>query len=96
MGVASPFQSKMPLEYWLGGLTTTELVRLWEFLSRNLDEEPDIFENANAFREMCMAEDLPTGEEVRKHIYSRTMPSFLYACKDRGDPPGFLPPQEGE
>ncbi len=39
MGVASPFQSRTPLEYWLSGLITKELVLLWEFLSWNQDTD---------------------------------------------------------
>ncbi len=73
MGVASPYQSSKPTEYWLGGLKTTELVQLWEFLSRNLDEVT-----------RKGSEDLPTGKEVKKHLYSESMPSSIYACKDRG------------
>ncbi len=91
MGVASPLQSGKPLEYWLNGLLTKELVALWEFLSRNLDNmDPEslaIYQGS---------EDLPTAKEVRKHIYSETMPSSFYACKDRGDPPRILTPPKGE
>ncbi len=32
MGLASPFQSSKPLEYWIGGLLTTDLVNLWTYL----------------------------------------------------------------
>ncbi len=60
MGVASPFQSRKPLEYWLGGLTTGELVHLWVFLSRNLDDWDD-------YRHL---EDLPTADEVKELLYS--------------------------
>ncbi len=95
MGVASPLQSGVPIEYWLDGLLTKELVALWEFLSRNLDYEcpdgPGIYPAT-----LGGAEDLPTAKEVRKHLYSETMPSSFYACKDRGDPPRILPPQKGE
>ncbi len=70
MGVASPFQSGKPLEYWLGGLTTAELVHLWEFLSGNpgnMDPETlSVYQGS---------EDLPTGKEIRKHLYSETLPS---------------------
>ncbi len=93
MGVASPFQSRKPLEYWLGGLKTNELVQLWEFLSRNLDNmDPETWPPAV----YQGSEDLPTGAEVRKHLYSESMPSSFYACKDRGDPPRILTPPKGE
>ncbi len=97
MGVASPLQSGKPLEYWLDGLLTKELVHLWEFLSRNLDNmDPEHTQVAaeQPLTSVCYqgSEDLPSAKEVRKHIYSRTMPSSFYACKDRGDPPRFLPP----
>lgn len=78
MDVASPKQSRKPVEYWLGGLKATELVQLWEFLSRNLDEEHC---DATLGRS---AENLPTSMEVEKHIYSESLPSHFYACKDRG------------
>ncbi len=81
MGVASPFQSVKPLEYWLDGLKAAELVQLWEFLSRNLDDGSNLYHD----RQFMSIEDLPTSEEVRKHIYSESMPSSFYACKDRGD-----------
>ncbi len=72
MGVASPYQSRKPLEYWLDGLKANELVALWVFLSGN----PDLFN-----------EELPTPKEVKKLLYSESLPSYFYACKDRGDPP---------
>ncbi len=77
MGVASPLQSGKPVDYWLGGLTTSELVHLWEFLSRNLDDEED----------QSFLRTLPTGKQVEKHLYSESLPSSIYACKDRGGPP---------
>ncbi len=84
MGVASPLQSGKPVEYWLGGLKTTELVQLWDFLSRNLDYESSlIFEGPNGPREMCGFRGA-THQEVSKHLYSESLPSFFYACKDRG------------
>ncbi len=76
MGVASPLQSGKPLEYWLDGLKTAELVHLWEFLSRNLDEEHTVIRP--------YAEDLPTAKEVKKHLYSESLPSFFYDRKDAG------------
>ncbi len=82
MGVASPLQSGKPVEYWLGGLKTAELVQLWEFLSRNLDDEED-----HAF-----LRNIPTSKEVEKHLYSESLPSNFYACKDRGG----LRPSEGD
>ncbi len=95
MGVASPLQSGRPMEYWLDGLLTKELVALWEFLSRNLDEEAP--ENRTLLSSVARGpEDLPTAKEVRKHTYSVTMPSSFYACKDRGDPPRILTPPKGE
>ncbi len=95
MGVASPFQSRKPLEYWLDGLTAIELVGLWEFLSRNLDDMAP--ENSTLLCSVARGpEDLPTAKEVREHIYSETLPPSFYACKDRGDPPRILPPQKGE
>ncbi len=80
MGVASPFQSVKPLEYWLDGLKTTELVQLWEFLSWNQlrHETMSDFHNHES-------KNHPTPEEVRNHLYSESMPSSFYACKDRGD-----------
>ncbi len=106
MGVASPLQSGKPMEYWLDGLLTKELVHLWEFLSRNLDKPHNHASGCQAALDCCdyeyygvvdlPQEDLPTAKEVRKHIYSETMPSSFYACKDRGDPPRILPPQKGE
>ncbi len=77
MGVASPFQSRKPLEYFLGGLTTSELVHMWEFLSRNLDEELDADGSRGASD--LSSEDLPTAKQVRKHLYSESMPSHFYA-----------------
>ncbi len=93
MGVASPLQSGNPIEYWLDGLLAKELVALWEFLSRNLDDSES---NSDVPETPSLCRDLPSAKEVRKHIYSETMPSSFYACKDRGDPPRFLPPQKGE
>ncbi len=81
MGVASPLQSGKPVEYWLGGLKASELVQLWDFLSRNLDPADD----------NIRLEDHPSSTEVRKHLYSESMPSIFYACKDRGG----LRPSEG-
>ncbi len=104
MGVASPYQSSRPVEYWLDGLLTKELVQLWEFLSRNLDEDPS-FSRARTCSVKCAGSsgdmlcphgDLPTSVEVRKHLYSESMPFYFYACKDRGDPPRILPPPTGE
>ncbi len=80
MGVASPLQSGKPVEYWLGGLKAAELVQLWEFLSRNLDDGANMYHD----RYFISVGDLPTDEEVRKHLYSESMPSPIYACKDRG------------
>ncbi len=69
MGIASPFQSSKPAEYWLSGLTTLELVGLWEFLSRNLDNmDPE----DNTYQG---SEDLPTGVEVKETLYSESLPS---------------------
>ncbi len=87
MGVASPLQSGKPVEYWLGGLTTSELVHLWEFLAgnqRSKDYEPD--------RDVFKI-PVQTGDEVRKHLYSESMPSSFYACKDRG---GLRPSDRGK
>ncbi len=80
MGVASPFQSRKPLEYWLDGLKTAELVQLWEFLSGN----PGGLNGLDG-SVLYQNEDSPTAQEVRKHLYSETLPSSFYACKDRGD-----------
>ncbi len=77
MGVASPLQSGKPIENWLDGLLTKELVALWVFLSGN----PDDIDYAVFQRQ----KDLPTAQEVKELLYSKTMPSFFYACKDRGD-----------
>ncbi len=77
MGVASPFQSRKPLEYWLDGLKAAELVALWVFLSGNPD--------ASDLELIQFHEELPTGKEVEELLYSRTLPSNFYACKDRGD-----------
>ncbi len=97
MGVASPLQSGKPMEYWLDGLLTKELVQLWEFLSRNLDDFAHDASGCQATLDFqSWARDLPTAKEVRKHIYSKTMPSSFYACKDRGDPPRILTPPKGE
>ncbi len=93
MGVASPFQSEKPLENWLDGLLTKELVQLWEFLSRNLDSHMPAC-GCNAAHDQW-ADDLysqyhkdtenpPTPSEVRTHLYSESLPSNFYACKDRG------------
>lgn len=92
MGVASPFQSAKPLEYWLDGLLTKELVQLWEFLSRNLDIETP--ENSLSLSDSASqgSEDLPSAKEVRKHLYSQSLPSLFYVTKDRGDPPESYPP----
>ncbi len=78
MGVASPLQSGKPISYWLDGLKTAELVHLWEFLAgnqHNKDYEPnrDVLETP-----------VHTGEEVRETLYSESLPSSFYACKDRG------------
>ncbi len=66
MGVASPFQSRKPVRYWLEGLTTSELVHLWDFLSRNLDSTDDNIRQ----------EDHPTADKVRKTLYNSSMPSL--------------------
>ncbi len=79
MGVASPLQSRKPLEYWLDGLQTKELVALWEFLSRNLD---NMDPNDDPLVITQGSEDPPTPSEVRKHLYSESLPSNFYACKD--------------
>ncbi len=79
MGVASPFQSRKPLEYWLDGLTAAELVRLWEFLSGN--PQDDYVLDRDVFQETCK----PSAVEVKELLYSKTLPSNFYACKDRGD-----------
>ncbi len=92
MGVASPFQSRKPLEYWLDGLKAAELVQLWEFLSRNLDTDAkrQVTRQGAAGQPLTistpgnLAENLPTGSEVRKQLYNESMPSLFYACKDRG------------
>jgi len=89
MGMASPLQSGKPIEYWLDGLLTKELVQLWEFLSRNLDNmdpkelvSPD---NMGSPTFPQGSEDLPPAKEVRETLYSESLPSSFYACKDRGD-----------
>ncbi len=69
MGVASPFQSRKPLEYWLDGLTTAELVRLWEFLSGNPQEDNVL--DRDIFKETCK----PNAVEVKELLYSKTLPS---------------------
>ncbi len=86
MGVASPLQSSRPIEYWLDGLKAAELVALWEFLSRNLDDKDP--EHAQVAAEQpltsCMlpgSEDLPTNKEVKKHIYSESLPSSFLCLK---------------
>ncbi len=91
MGVASPLQSGKPIEYWLGGLKTSELVQLWEFLSRNLDKCVPELENTQGAAEQPLTDvfstvpgDLPAAWKIRKHIYSESLPSSFYACKDRG------------
>ncbi len=96
MGVASPFLSRKPVEYWLDGLKTAELVQLWEFLSRNLDSNDPDADDSQGISVLSGSEDLPSGSEVRKHLYSETLPLFFYACKDRGDPPRILTPPKGE
>ncbi len=75
MGVASPFQSAKPMEYWLDGLTTAELVRLWEFLSGNQTDnyEPD----RDVFKELST----PDAEVVRKTLYSESLPSSFLCPK---------------
>ncbi len=78
LGVASPLQSGKPIEYWLGGLKTSELVQLWNFLSGNHSEDYELD------RDVFAKVDQPTAEEVEKHIYSESLPSSFYACKDRG------------
>ncbi len=81
MGVASPLQSSKPLEYWLNGLKTDELVQLWDFLAGNQHE------NYVLDSDVLARNDIPTAEEVRKSVYSQSMPSSFYVRKDRGDPP---------
>ncbi len=77
MGVASPLQSSKPIEYWLGSLTASELVHLWDFLSRNLGKDVD---------GKIFARDLPTPKEVMKHLYSESLPSSFLCRKTEGDP----------
>ncbi len=72
MGVASPLQSGKPVKYWLGGLTTSELVALWDFLSGNRS-------GLNVLDRDESRESLKSqGKEVRKHLYSESMPSLFY------------------
>ncbi len=75
MGVASPFQSSKPLEYWLDGLKTAELVHLWEFLSGN----PQNYDELD--REVFKGTMQPSGEEVRESLYSESLPSKLLCLK---------------
>ncbi len=88
MGVASPLQSSKPVEYWLGGLKAAELVQLWEFLSRNLDNmDPELTQVA-AEQPLTNvsyqgSEDLPAAEEVSKHIYSESLPSSFLCLKTK-------------
>ncbi len=88
MGVASPLQSSRPIEYFLSGLTTAELVQMWEFLSRNLDNmDPEHTQVAaeQPLTSVCYqgSEDLPTPFEVRKHIYSESLPSSFLCLKTK-------------
>ncbi len=86
MGVASPLQSGKPIAYWLDGLTTIELVALWDFLSGNRS-------SLNVLDRDESRESIDTqGEAIREHIYSESLPSNFYACKDRGG----LRPSEGD
>lgn len=77
MGVASPFQSSKPLEYWLSGLKTAELVQLWDFLSRNLDDVR-YYDYSGS-----IVENLPTSEVVKKHLYSESLPSSFLCLKTK-------------
>ncbi len=63
MGVASPLQSGKPIEYWLDGLKTAELVQLWVFLSGN----PDDRSSDTIF---IISEELPTAAKVKELLYS--------------------------
>ncbi len=78
MGVASPLQSGKPIEYWLDGLTTSELVGLWEFLSGNRSEDNVL--DRDVFEELCK----PSAAQVKKHLYSESLPSNFYVRKDAG------------
>ncbi len=77
MGLASPFQSSKPMEYWLDGLTTKELVQLWVFLSGNQTDDNVL--DRDVFAETVQ----PTGAEVRKHIYSESLPSSFLCVKTK-------------
>ncbi len=82
MGVASPFQSSKPLEYWLDGLMAAELVQLWEFLSRNLDDFAHDASGCQATLDFkSWVEDLPSSAEVKKHVYSESLPSSFLCLK---------------
>lgn len=75
MGVASPFQSSKPLEYWLDGLTTKELVHLWTFLSGNRTDDYELD------RDVFKRGDIPKGDLVRKTLYSESLPSSFLCLK---------------
>ncbi len=89
MGVASPLQSPKPIEYWLGGLKTAELVQLWDFLSGNQTDNYEL--DRNVFEENMQ----PTAEEVRKHLYSESMPHKFYVQR-RSDVASAPSPQKGQ
>ncbi len=75
VGMASPLQSSKPVEYWLDGLTTAELVTLWDFLSGNRSSLNVL--DRDETRESVNTE----GEEVRKTLYSESMPSSFLCPK---------------
>ncbi len=75
MGVASPLQSSKPIEYWLDGLTTAELVTLWDFLSGNRSSLNVL--NRDESRKSIDTE----GMEVKKTLYSESLPSSFLCLK---------------